>query len=196
MRSIVAGLLCICLVSCKQSKQVYVKAYFDFDSLVATQQARLLSVRATVIKKTTLNNQAEEATFIPDSLTWTKEFEVFRQLDVINKPGFKDTYKITDNEKDSRSNLLIRRYESTLANAPVPRVTFYYQDEFSRLHKLEASFREENTLFKTERKLMLEFDDAAGSHLLSQYRLTGVQKMVLGDSLRYSVEATVVPGVF
>ena len=175
---------------------MYKKPYFDFDSLTSIQVVRLIEARSSVTKTTTLNAATEEVTFVPDSAGWVKELEVFRQLDVFNKPGFKGMYKITEGEKDNQSNLLIRRYESTLAHAPVTSVVFYYQQEFTRLYKVEAAMREENPLFTTSRVLELEFDEISGHHLLSQYKLTGVQKMVFGDSLHLSIAGSIVPGVF
>lgn len=181
---------------CKQSEVVYDKPYFDFDSLINRQQQELLTVKATLTKAVTLDTAKEEITFEADSLVIAKELDVFRQLDIINKPGFRDKYKISDGEKDSRSNLTIRKYEALEKKAPVQFVLFYYQNEFSRLHKIESTYREDNTLYGTSRDLLLEFDDASGKLLLARYRLTGVQKLILSDTITFSVDGVFVPGIF
>ncbi|HRG11108.1 MAG TPA: hypothetical protein PLJ08_21220, partial [Cyclobacteriaceae bacterium] len=80
-----------------------------FDSLINRQQQELLAAKATLTKTVSLDSSIEEITFEVDSLVLAKELDVFRQLDIINKPGFKGQYKISDGEKDSRSNLTIRR---------------------------------------------------------------------------------------
>jgi hypothetical protein len=196
MRSFFLGSFLLLVWSCKQSEAVYDKPYFDFDSLINRQQQALLIAKATLTKTVTLDSAKEEITFQADSIVLVKELDVFRQLDVINKPGFKDKYKISDGEKDSRSNLTIRRYEALEAEAPVPYVLFYYQNEFNRIHKIESVYREDNTLYGTERKFLLEFDDASGKPLLSRYKLTGVQKMIVSDSIAFSVEGVLVPGIF
>lgn len=187
--------LVVLIGSCKQSEAVYDKPYFDFDSLVNKQQQALVLAKATLTKTVTLDAAKEELSFEADSIVLTKELDVFRQLDVINKPGFKNEYKISDGEKDTRSNLTIRRYEA-LRPAPVPYVTFYYQQDFNRLHKIESVYKEDNALYRTERKLVLEFDDASGKPLLVHYQLNGVQKMILSDSIVFSVDGSFVPGIF
>jgi hypothetical protein len=185
----------VLIVSCKQSEAVYDKPYFDFDSLINKQHAALLLAKATLTKTVTLDAAKEEQTFEADSIVLSKELDVFRQLDVINKPGFKNEYKVLDGEKDTRSNLTIRRYEA-LKPTPVPFVTFYYQQDFNRLYKIESVYKEDNTLYRTERKLLLEFDDTSGKPLLVRYKLTGVQKMILSDSIAFSVDGSFVPGIF
>ena len=182
--------------SCKQSEVVYDKPYFDFDSLINRQQQELLAAKATLTKMVSLDSTNEEVTFEVDSLVLAKELDVFRQLDIINKPGFKGKYKISDGEKDSRSNLTIRRYEALEKTAPVQFVLFYYQNEFNRLHKIESVYREDNALYGTGRDLLLEFDDTSGKSLLARYRLTGVQKLILSDTIAFSVDGVFVPGIF
>lgn len=196
MRSFLLGIIGLLLWNCKQSEVVYDKPYFDFDSLINRQQQALLTAKATLTKTVSLDSAKEEITFEVDSVVLAKELDVFRHLDIINKPGFKGKYKISDEEKDSRSNLTIRRYEALEKTAPVQFVLFYYQNKFSRLHKIESAYREDNTLFGTERKLLLEFDDASGKLLLARYSLTGVQKMILSDTIAFSVDGVFVPGIF
>jgi len=190
------GAVVLLMWSCNRSEATYDKPYFDFDSLISIQQQALLQTKATITKTVTLDTAKEEITFEADSLILVKELDVFRQLDIINKPGFKNKYKISDGEKDSHSNLTIRKYEALEKNAPVQFVLFYYQKEFSRLHKIESTYRENNTLYGTERNLLLEFDDISGKSLLAHYRLTGVQKMILSDTITFSVDGVFVPGIF
>lgn len=196
MRILYVGIIGVLAWSCKQSETVYDKPYFDFDSLITRQQQALLATQATLTKIVTLDSTKEEITFVADSLVLYKELDVFKQLDIINKPGFKDKYKISDGEKDPRSNLTIRRYEALETNSPVPFILFYYQKDFKQLYKIESVYREDNTLYGTTRHLLLEFDDTSGSPLLNNYRLTGVQKMILSDTISFSVEGTLVPGIF
>ncbi|MCE7862029.1 MAG: hypothetical protein DYG99_00660 [Bacteroidetes bacterium CHB5] len=188
--------IAVCLGSCKQAEAVYDKPYFDFDSLLNNQQQALLLSKATLTKKVILGTTSEELTFETDSMILAKELDAFRQLDIINKPGFKNEYRILDGLKDTRSNLTIRRYEALQQRHPVPFVTFYYQREFNRLYKIESVYKEDNALYKTERKLLLEFDDTSGKPLLVHYRLSGVQKLILSDSISFSVDGNFVPGIF
>ena len=114
---------------------------------------------------------------------------MFRQLDLINKPLFRNTYQIEEGEKDTKSNLLIRSYRAKTPS-PVLFVKFYYRSSPRELKKIESVFQEENSLYDTRRNLLLEFDDSSGSLLLSGYQLSGTQKMILNDTVNFSVNVS------
>ena len=59
---------------------------------------------------------------------------------------------------------------------------------------MESFFREENALYNTSRTLTLLFDDSSGSPLLSGYQLSGSQKMILSDTVNFSVSVLLIPG--
>lgn len=172
--------------ACDKASQKYDKAYLDIDSLLHAQSTVLLAEKYAVRKTAILDGRKEDSSFQPDSTRLANELDVFRQIDVINKPLYRTSYKITDGEKDTRSNLLIRTYEATGAS-PVPFVKVYYHQTLPHIKKIESVYREQNTLYAAERFLTLEFDDAGGMALLTSYSLRGTQKMVLGDSVHFSV---------
>lgn len=187
-------IIVIACVSCNQSNLKYDKPYFDFDSLINMQIASLVKVNASLSKTVSLDGKCDQSTMKTDSAILAHELDVFRQLDVINKPLYRDAYAISDGEKDSRSNLLIRRYKSKNAS-PVPFVNFYYQNDFYHLKKIESYYVENNTLYLTKRTLQLEFDDTSGTLLLNRYELTGTQKMILSDSVKFSIAGSFLPAV-
>lgn len=175
------------MIACRQAGEQYDKPYFDFDSLINAQHAALLQQPVALSKTVVLDGKQDQSSFPLDSARLAHELDVFRQLDLINKPLYAKAYQISDGEKDRRSNLTIRKY--TARNpAPIPGVTFYYQDRFDQLRKIESDYNENNTLYSTHRKLVLEFDNSSGKFLLTRYRLTGSQKMVLSDSVQYTIE--------
>jgi hypothetical protein len=186
LRFIFSLISIIILVSCNQTSLKYDKAYFDFDSLINSQVTSLAKTNASLSKTVLLDGKSDQATMRIDSAILAHELDVFRQLDLINKPLYRDAYEITDGEKDSRSNLLVRTYRSK-KGSPVPFVNFYYQKDFLHLKKIESYYIENNTLYSTKRKLQLEFDDTSGHLLLSRYELTGTQKMILSDSVKFSI---------
>jgi len=175
--------------ACNRSNQQYEKPYFDFDSLINVQVTGLLNARTTIDKKSRINSTEDDASFVPDSLSLANELDVFRQLDLINKPLFRNAYEIKDGEKDTRSNLLIRTYTAK-SPSPVPYVKFYYRSSPRDLKKIESVYHEENTLYATRRNLLLEFDDISGTLLLSGYQLSGTQKMILNDTVNFSVKVS------
>lgn len=181
---------CACILSaCNRANQQYDKAYFDFDSLINVQVAGLRKAQSTIHKKSMINGKQDESSFVPDSLKLANELDVFRQLDLINKPLYRDAYEIKDGEKDTKSNLLIRSYTSKTPS-PVSMVKFYYKSSALELKKIESVFHEENALYDTKRHLLLEFDDSSGSLLLSGYSLSGTQKMILNDTVNFSVNVS------
>lgn len=175
------------MVACRQAGKQYDKPYFDFDSLINAQHAALLQQPVTLSKTVVLDGKQDQFSFSVDSASLAHELDVFRQLDIINKPLYAKTYHITDGEKDTHSNLMMRKYVARNP-APIPGVTFYYQDRFDQLRKIESEYNENNTLYSTHRKLVLEFDNSSGKFLLTRYRLTGSQKMILSDSVLYTIE--------
>jgi hypothetical protein len=185
-------LICSCsflLSACNRTSLQYDKAYFDFDSLINVQISSLQKAQPTISKKSVINGKEDDSSFTTDSLKLSNELDVFRQLDLINKPLYRNAYEIKDGEKDTKSNLLIRSYTAK-SPSPVPIVKFYYRSSPRELKKIESVFHEENALYDTRRNLVLEFDDSSGSLLLSGYQLSGTQKMILNDTVNFSVKVS------
>ncbi len=182
------------LQSCDQKNQEYDKPYFDFDSLVNVQITALVKAKASLTKSVVLDGKSDQSTIKVDSAMVAHELDVFRQLDFINKPLYRTNYQITEGEKDTQSNLITRKYKAKDA-APVSVVTFYYHNNFKQLRKIESEYQEDNTLYSTKRILQLEFDDASGTVLLSRYTLRGSQKMILNDSVKFSIEGVFSSGL-
>ena len=177
------------LVGCQQVDRKYDKAYFDFDSLVNIQVKKISLTGDSIHKAANMDGKADESVFLADSSALAHELDVFRQLDVINKPLYKEAYKITS-EKDAKSNLSVRNYTSSI-KSPVSFVRFYYQNDFRRLKKIESSYKELNSLYFTQRQLILEFDDTSGEPLLMNYSISGSQKMILNDSVKFLVQGKI-----
>lgn len=187
IRLIFLFVLLFVFAGCQPVNQEYDKPYFDFDSLIIAQERALVATHSTLNKKVMLNGQGDTSSRLLDSVTVAYELDVFRQLDLINKPLYTKAYKITDGKKDSQSNLIKREYIA-LTPSPIPVVTFYYQGSFDQLKKIESLYTENNSLYATQRKLILEFENSSGKLLLSRYVLTGDQKMILSDSVQFSIE--------
>src|SRR5882762_6893664 len=154
-------------LSC-QKNSAHADSYFD--SLVMAQVAHLSNVKASVAKKATLDGKEDQSTFTPDSTTWENELGIFRQLSVFERPAYRQAYRIEDGMKDAKSNLIVRRYQATQL-VPVPELRFYYFNQFRNLNK--------------------EFEDVGGKPILITYGIEGVQKMVLGDSVKFSIRSEI-----
>ena len=183
------GLLVLTLlVSCQRNSQ---QADSYFDSLVVAQVVQLSKVKASLVKKATLDGKEDQSTFTPDSTTWENELDIFRQLSVFERPAYRQAYRIEDGMKDGMSNLIIRRYQATL-RIPVPELRFYYFNQFRNLKKIEATYRLQNLLYATTRHLSMEFEEVQGKAVLIAYRIEGAQKMFLGDSVKFSIRSEII----
>jgi len=191
-----ALVLCVALtfVGCNRSNLVYDKPYFDFDSLVS-KQIKLIGLSNDSIKKiAVMDGKTDVSEFAVDTTVIKNELEVFRQLDVINKPLFKNAYQLATDEKDNKSNLRVRTYRlknSARVKSAVPYVRFFFLNDFQQLKKIESLFEESNSLYTTHRKLMMEFEGAGKEARLKNYSVSGFQKMILNDSVKFSIEGSV-----
>jgi hypothetical protein len=165
--------------------------YFPVDSLV-TAQIRLLAAGEAQVHKTTALGAEGNTTLLTlkDTMQWIKELGVFRELDIINKPVNKNVYEVQDGLRDSRSNLTVRTYTAR-GDAPVKYLRLYYQDSPDKLRRLEAQFDVTNLLYKSSRRLALEFQDVYNKTVLTSYSIDGGQKIFMGDSVQYAVHATI-----
>jgi hypothetical protein len=182
-------LIVVTLFSCRPATlKDYDKPYFDFDSLVNHQIKKFSSRKDSIRKVAVLDTKKDTSSFIIDSVRLAHEWDVFRQLDWINKPIFKGTYQITD-APDTKSNLTIRSYKATTPS-PVPLVHFYFQQNVKNLKRIEAAYLEQNALYYTKRKLTIEFD-GANKNLIRHYSIEGSQKMILSDSVKFSIHGSI-----
>ncbi len=175
--------------ACKQANQVYDKPYFDFDSLIHTQvQARALQQK-TIFKTAALNSQKDSSSFQADGKVLAHEWDAFLQLDVINKPMYKNNYDITE-RADDKSNLTIRSYQCKIPSS-VPYVHFYYHDSWANLKRIESIYEEKNVLNSVARHLTLAFDEEQGKPFIQKYSITGGQKMIFNDTVQFSIQGSI-----
>jgi hypothetical protein len=174
------------LSSCSQKRAVSSKTFYDIDSLISAQQKMLQSSNYRLMKSVEIDGQKDQTTFNPDSLQWTHELDIFRQLDQINKGSFRDAYVTTDS-RDPNSNLTIRELKANRP-APVSLVRFYFLGTLRDLRKIEGTLTEENALYVNDRRIVMEIDDR---HLVNNYRVEGTQKMVMSDSVRFVIAGEV-----
>lgn len=176
------------LAACSQ-EQKSTKKFYDFDGLIDEQISQLSQRMRVLDKVAQMSTTHSDTTFLPTVNGWESELEIFRQLETINKPTFQNAYRITDPVEDSKSNLKIRQYVAF--DVPIPVVRFYYQEEFSRLKKIDAEITEKNLLYTTHRALTMEFDEEDGKPLLIRYAMSGFQKMVLRDTVRFTMKGQI-----
>lgn len=184
-----AVFLLIGLCSCNEKKPI-AKSYFNVDSLMNVQLVQLTAKAASVTKRIKINDLEETVKIKPDSALWAHELAIFKHLDILNKPIYATAYEVIDGTKDSNSNLTLRIYHAK-REVPVTVFKLYYQDSFDKLRRIEATSEESNALYFTTRKFVLTFDDLAGGIVLQRYAVEGFQKMILSDTVRFSLHSEI-----
>lgn len=183
------AIYCMFSVSCSSDRQVPAGLY-NIDSVISTQVGYLVEHEASIQKKAILNGVETITTGTPtDSISWHKELSIFLELDVVNKPINKGEYEVQQHA-DSRSNLKVKSFITT-EDLPVRFLKVYYWKSFTDLRKIEAQYREANSLYSSTRLLTMEFENIHNKAILSSYRIDGGQKMFLDDSVQYTISATI-----
>jgi len=183
----------IVLITCSScgNKRSDTKYYYALDSLLNEQTKFLSETKAKLTKTAQIDGQEETKSYIPKSDTaWRYELDVFAALNDINKPGSVGKYKTQQNVKDVKSNLLVYSIEST-EKMPVMFLKVYYLETLSNIRRIEGLYQEENSLLKNSRQLSMEFQNINNKIILTSYSVTGDQKMILGDTVRFSVNGMV-----
>jgi hypothetical protein len=191
VRSVVFILLIVIALASCETKRTDAKYYYALDSVLNEQVQYLTLSHATLSKKASIDGKEESTSFVPNDTTrWKYELDVFAELNDINKPANVGKYRIAQGVKDANSNLLIYTIEST-EQLPVVFLKVYYLDNLSNIRRIEGLYREESSLLKSSRELSIEFQNINNKIVLTSYSITGGQKMLLGDSVQFSVNGMV-----
>jgi hypothetical protein len=163
---------------------------FNIDSLINQQVSILTLSKPKLSKEAILGSAQDQIEYVPDSVGWSKELDIFRQLEAMNKPINKTKYLIDDGLYDPGSNLTVKAFTS-LEPLPVRSMRIYYDTDIRKPRKIEAIFDEENSLYESSKKLLLEFQQINNKNLLTYYSIDGGQKMILSDSVTFSVKGKI-----
>jgi hypothetical protein len=178
------------LLSCEKKKNI-TNNYYPIDSLVQAQIEFLTASKAQLTKKAEINGDEETSTFAPkDSAAWAHELDIFAELNSINSPVNIGKYNSKAGLRDSTSNLSIHLITSRTA-VPVVLVKIFYLERLSNIKRVEALYREENSLLKGSRNLILEFEEINNKTVLVSYSIEGSQQMFLGDAVQFAVRGTI-----
>lgn len=177
------------LFSCDSapSKSV-IREYYPIDSLVTAQVNFLAAHNAKLVKS---NNDSvfNEKGILLDSNQWAQELEVFQNLH-INKPTLVDAYTKTV-YTDSKSNLDILSYTTPINKLTVQKIDIYYFKSLKNIKRITAEINVSNTLYNSSKYLQMEFIKVENKTVLSNYIITGSQKMALRDNLEIKINGKI-----
>ena len=176
-------------ISCTEIKPREVTAYFSLDSLFDAQSNLLLSDDYRLQKSAVVNADTATALFIPDSLEWINEFQVFRDMN-INKPALIGQYTPTI-KPDPNSNLQILSYTAKSEELEVQQLNVYYLRQLENIKRITASSQERNSIFSAGKEAGIEFEKKDGQWKIKSFSLNGFQKMILQDSVLFVVKGTI-----
>lgn len=192
-----ALLLVVSLAGCDQNREI--AHFYPIDSLVTKQIISLTKNKARLSKQAILNHKADTTLSTPtDTTAWVEELDIFRQLDIINKPINKGRYDVNDKLYDPGSNLTVKVFsikeavdERSRKDMPLKYMRIYYDESPKSPRKIEAAYQESNALYENSRILTMEFQVINQQPLLTSYAVSGGQKMILGDSVTFSIKGTI-----
>lgn len=165
--------------------------YYDLNGLIDQQLVWLIELNPKIQKTAVLNGILESSSMHLDSVQWARELKIFRDAD-LNKSRLRQEYRIVEDLSEPTSNLKIRLYEAINKEMmEVEYLKIFYVEEEDDLRKLEASVREKNALFSSKKMLYMTFEDNGnGSIKIIHFKIEGHQKMILMDTVKFSLEVT------
>ena len=178
-------------MACQPHPRLENKKFFDIDSLVSAQILLLAEKKPELRKEALIEFDSSSVTTVPaDSAAWAIELDIFRQLDLINKPVNRDNYEVQDNTPDPTSNLKICSYTAR-KDIPLSFLRIYYAGRKENIRKIEGLYKEQNALYASSRFLTLELNKVYNDIGLINYSIEGGQKMILGDSTTFRITGVV-----
>ncbi|MEO7992299.1 MAG: hypothetical protein ABI663_22305 [Chryseolinea sp.] len=180
------------------NKQNSAATLFDVDSLTSAQIKYLTIHRAELNKTSSLGDSSGSVSFMPkDTSAWKSELEIFKVLNLVNKPINRNSYTI-EIQPDTKSNLSIRTFgiktslpEDEKKNLPIEYLKIYYHNTVNKIRRIEGQYKELGFMNKTAQVLMMEFQPVNDTMILTSYSITGGQKMFMGDSVQYKINSSV-----
>ncbi len=177
------------LFSCEKGERE--AGLYPIDSLMDAQINFLSDNRAVLQKVALIGSTLDTTTSVPkDTLAWTNELDIFRQLEAINKPLNRSSYLVDDNLYDPRSNLTVKSFTS-LDDLPVKSLRVFYATSVKSPRRIEAVFHDKNALYESSRTLSLTFEQVKSQNTLTSYSIQGGQKIILGDTVAFQVKGDI-----
>lgn len=168
------------LLGCQENRESVreLKVYFDLDSLLDAQVRLLAMTNATLTKKVVMDSREEVREEHPDTTGWQEEFVILRDFD-LNKSHYVGSYHREEAEN------VVKYVLNEDMDAPVKSLDLRLRN--GRLQQIRSNYFEDKSIYQHRRNLELNFK---GDYLES-YSISGFQKMILKDTVKYSISGKV-----
>ena len=158
--------------------------YYDVRGLLDAQVRQLVARHAGVQKQVSLRGSASETAQVPQ-VKWADELQIFYQAD-INKAALRGAYQVDSASLPDGAVRHTYTLKPGHDNAPVAQLAVV-QDKATNSLQLAATLRQDNVLFTSQKQLQLTLRQ----NQLQAYSVSGRQKLVLFDTLRYQAKVKV-----
>jgi hypothetical protein len=158
--------------------------YFDVKGFLDSQVAELTRRQPVVEKQVRLRDGKVETTRVTKT-DWSKELQIFYQAD-INKPALRGAYEVLEHSNFEGVARIIYNAKATSESA-VKSLLVETRVNSSIPQLIAARIEQDNPLFYSEKKLLLLVDNGR----ITEYKVYGIQKLVMFDTVRYSVQTRV-----
>ena len=162
------------------------KPYFDVAGLIAQQVGSLSQTKPRLNKATELDETTDQFVETPDAESWEQELKFFAELD-LNQSILLDAYHT---ESSQQGDTTVLRYTpKQTRRSGVQWLEVYTVNDLPQ--RVAAATRDKNALYRTGRELRLQLEPAGDTVRITDYQITGFQKMILKDSVSYRIEGVV-----
>ncbi len=154
------------------------EVYFDLEALLSEQVVALDILDVKLEKSVFISGQTESMTLSPDSTGWVDQFDLLTDFSpsipayvgafVVSKTEQEESYKIKENQRSPLKSFSIRE------NAGEKIITA----ELLENKGIYTDYKQMKIILRNE--------------LLEAYSISGYQKMMLKDTIRYTIEAKVI----
>lgn len=156
---------------------------YNLSAYIAQQQQRLQAEKPMVLKSVTTEEKPTE-TIQTTEIDWKDELSVFGETD-LNRPALQEYY--IKEERVLEDGSIVLEYTKVEDAEPLVHYLRLEMTPDRVLRQLNALIQDQNILFYSRRNIQLTADPSSGN--ISGYRVQGVQKLVLSDSLHYQIDA-------
>lgn len=157
--------------------------YFDMRGLLDAQVRQLTARHPAITKQVSLRNSPLETVRVPQ-VKWADELQIFYQAD-LNKAALRGAYQVDSASLPGGAVRRTYRLRPGHANAPV--LQLMVTGDAAQNLEIKAILRQDNALFFGQKSLRLMLAQSQ----LRTYGVSGTQKLVLFDTLRYHTQAVI-----